>query len=238
MIRQPLTREERERLLAARDAALSEYNAAMNRVAECVPGSECESAAVAAGAAYLEAATRMEGEYFSRLPRIVMSCCPLDGKPLVRTFDPFGEEGLWWRSDAMPEVVPSCPHFCVLRGAADAPYVIPRILEKPGMIAVVSQVQMDGGRSLFLSAYFAPRRPPVQDLAANWPRDVFVFTNALGQSWWRFDKEVRDHDLGPWLGHGRIRWCDPDSGNERLSALSNDRCPYVGGRSGRESFSS
>src|SRR5262245_33560632 len=97
-------------------------------------------------------------EYFQRLPRVAVSCCPIDGKTLYRTIDPYGFDGLWWRSDAAPAEPPSCPHFCLLRGAVnlyarpvrsgdfaaqvgpEAPYVIPRILEKPGVLAVTSQI--------------------------------------------------------------------------------------------------
>jgi hypothetical protein len=44
----------------------------------------------------------IEEEYFRRLPRLAMSCCPVCEKPLFRSFDPFGIDGLWWRSDASP----------------------------------------------------------------------------------------------------------------------------------------
>jgi len=32
-----------------------------------------------------------------RLPRMVLGRCPFDDKPLVRTFDPYGLAGRWWR---------------------------------------------------------------------------------------------------------------------------------------------
>src|SRR5918911_4198066 len=55
-----------------------------------------------------------EEEYFERLPRLTMSCCPFCGKPLIRSFDPYGLDGLWWRPDINTEEIPTCPHFCVL----------------------------------------------------------------------------------------------------------------------------
>lgn len=244
-MREPFSHDERQRLLATRAAVLRRYDDAMNCITDCAVGSETESAAIAAAEIHMEAAVQAENQYFDRLPRTVMSCCPFDGKPLVRTFDPYGLDGLWWRSDATPVEVPSCPHFCMLRGAptfsrpAQAPfdfqenagsqaaYVIPRILDMPGMVAVLSRLRMASGGDVTLAAYFAERRPPVQSLAANWPRSVFLYTTALGQHRWRFDDEARDFDLVPWLAKGKIRWCEPGSDNEHLSTDPPDRCPYV-----------
>src|SRR4051794_38266283 len=65
----------------------------------------------------LRAIGTLEDEYFRRLPRIVMGACPYCGKPLYRSFDALGLDGLWWRSDATPDEPQACPHFCVLVGA-------------------------------------------------------------------------------------------------------------------------
>jgi hypothetical protein len=242
---EPFSIATRERLLATRVASLREYNAILDCIADCVPGSDEEVAAATGGELALEAATRAETEYFRGLPRLPMSCCPFDAKPLYRTFDPHGFDGLWWRSDASPAEPPSCPHFCLLRGAVslngnephggdfvarigpEAPYVIPRILEKSGMIAVLSKLEMTPGYTAYLIAYFAERRPPVQDLAAHWPRPIFLYNQGAVLHRWRFDRELCDFDLASWLKRGKIRWCDGTSNNERLSDDPPDRCPYV-----------
>jgi hypothetical protein len=39
---------------------------------------------------------QVRDEYFTALPTVEMSCCPFDGQPLRRTFDPHGAEGFWW----------------------------------------------------------------------------------------------------------------------------------------------
>jgi hypothetical protein len=106
---------------------------------------------------------QLKAAYFEGLPRLVMSCCPFDGKPLVRTFDPIGFDGLWWEPDVSPEELPTCPHFCVLGGAVnyqglppragnveiipgpEIPFVYPRLLALPTVVAVISSLPMENG---------------------------------------------------------------------------------------------
>jgi hypothetical protein len=115
----------------------------------------------------------------------------------------------------------------VARIGPEVPYVIPRILEVPGMIAVLSKLEMTPGYTAYLIAYFAERRPPVQDLAAHWPRTTFLYNQGAVLHRWCFDHEASDFDLAPWLERGKVRWCDPASNNARLSTDSSENCPYV-----------
>jgi hypothetical protein len=197
--------------------------------------------------------TTLEETYFRELPRVVMAPCPICSKPLYRSFDPFGLDGLWWRSDAQPDEPPACLHFCRLLGAVDlrdsrpqpdfdvhpgpgAPFVIPRLLEQPGMLAVVSQIDMADGARAYPIAYFAPRRPPIQTLTASWARTNFVYSTQLGAHLWRLateaplgqpGEEVWDFALEPWMKQNQLRWCDPGSDRTTLSAASPDACPFV-----------
>src|SRR5262245_35434104 len=98
---------ERDDLLRRHREARLRYNQGMDAHAEAlgVPGEigidETSSAYVDTPAyrdarqAYAEMVA-VEEEYFRRLPRVVMAPCPLCGKPLYRSFDPFGLDGLWW----------------------------------------------------------------------------------------------------------------------------------------------
>jgi hypothetical protein len=217
----------------------------MDRSSVHPPWSQEETEALAEAKAYLKTMEAIEIEYFERLPLLTMSCCPFDGKPLIRTFDPYGFDGLWWRSDAYPEEVPTCPHFCVLLGAVNfagyephaedfevypgpqVPYVIPRLLAYAEMVAVISHIQMDNGYIAYPVAYFAERRPPPQELTAGWGRTNYVYTTQLGQDGWRIPNDPWDFDLLPWLQQGKIRWCPWDSDNTVLSTESVDRCPYI-----------
>ena len=191
----------------------------------------------------------IEDEYLRRLPRLPMAPCPFCGKPLHRSFDPFGLDGLWWRSDAQPDEPTACSHFCVLLGAVNlgahdpqpdfdvhpgpgAPFVMPKLLAHEGMVAVLAELPMDDGVRAYPISYFAPRRPPVQELTASWARTNFVYTTQLGEHAWRAadvpgspDDRTWDFDLAPWQASNRLRWCDP--GGERTKLGTSPTNPYL-----------
>ena len=193
----------------------------------------------------LEASRSAEQEYFHRLPRPALSCCPVCGKPLYRSFDPYGLDGLWWKPSASPPEPPSCPHFCVLVGAVgyqgkdrragkfavrpgpEVPYVIPRLLEHPGMIAVIGEVTMAPGYLAWPIAYFAESRPAVEDLTAGWAREAFNYLTPLGETGMKYCNDPWDFELLPWAERGKIQGCEPGSGNARLSKSTGADCPYL-----------
>jgi hypothetical protein len=249
---EPLTKEERDALLARHRAARATYDAAMDAHAEALgwPGElgiDPSSDAFVDTSAYREARAAyahlvaLEDEYFRRLPRVVMAPCPLCGEPLHRAFDPFGLDGLWWRSEARAEEPASCPHFCLLLGAVGAgavpsgvspgpraPYLVPRLLAHSGMVAVVARLEV-AGAAAYPIAYFAPRRPPAQTLAAGWGRTQLVYTTQLGEHGWRAAEgdDSRDFELGPYVTRGQLRWCEPGSDRTRLA--DGRPCPYLTG---------
>jgi hypothetical protein len=252
MMRQALTRTERDKILQGHRVALANYEASMNFISAVPPWSEREQRAMTEAGVFLQQVEQAEADYFTRLPRLTLSCCPFDRKLLTRSFDPFGLDGLWWRADATPEEVPACPHFCVLVGAVNfagrqphagdfevqpgpqVPYVIPRLLDYRGMYAVISQLKMANGYVAYPIAYFAERRPPPQDLTAGWARTNYVYRTLLGEDGWTIPNDAWDFDLRPWVDAGKIRWCAPDSDRSVLSADLPYQCPYVNLRGERQ----
>jgi hypothetical protein len=230
---EPLTKSAREQIL--------------NRESEILAHRETliDKEDFAAARACLKRAEELEAEYFARLPRLIMSYCPFDQKPLIRTFDPFGLNGHWWEEDAITQELPSCPHFCVLVGAVSfaglppragrrqvnpgpqVPYVIPRLLDYEGMIAVISRITMDNGYLAYPIAYFALRRPPPQDLTAGWARSIHSYKTQLGELGWKGPNDPWDFELKPWLQAGKIRWCPPGADNTFLSTEPWELCPYL-----------
>ncbi len=240
MLLQPFTPEERRDILARINKLMREHDRLMKRVNE--EGSE---ELFDQASQLFDQARELERDYFDRLPRIPLSCCPYDHKPLVRTFDPYGLDGPWWEPDATPEESPPCTHFCVLRGALnyngnrpvagrrevhpgpEVPYVIPRLLEMPGMVAVIGRVEMANGYIAYPIAYFAEKRPPVQELVPDWPRTILTYETQLGERGWKTDEDPWDFDLKPWLQSGKLKWCPPDSGNTTISDEPPEKCPYL-----------
>ncbi|MDB4981377.1 MAG: Uncharacterized protein JWM82_2129 [Myxococcales bacterium] len=257
------TKEERDDLIARHRDARGAYNRAMDEHAVQL-GFPAEIGVEQSNRAYLEtAALRLARtahadlvaighEYFRRLPRLPMGPCPYCDRPLVRSFDSFAFDGLWWRSDAQPDEPVACPHFCLLQGAVDlgpsrpapdfdvhlgpgAPFVVPRLLALDGMVAVISEIAVDTGARVFPIAYFAPRRPPVQQLGASWARTNFVYSTQLGVHAWRsFDEPAPgasvdswDFSLDPWLVSQKVRWCDPGSDRNSLSSAPASACPFA-----------
>jgi hypothetical protein len=233
MFEQPLSVERRAELLRRFLQAQEEVSRA---------GESKNARALAAARALRE---QIRTIYLDELPRITMSCCPFDGKPLVRTFDPFGLDGLWWQPDARPLELPACTHFCVLRGAVhyqglparagdfevdtgpEVPYVIPRLLEQEGMVGVVSKVRMHTEYLVYLVTYFAKRRPPVAELTADWPRRIFTYKDAFGESGSVIPNDLWSFDLLPWLRDGRLLWCRPGTDNSEIATGTPGEFPYL-----------
>jgi hypothetical protein len=185
-----------------------------------------------------------EREYESGLHKLIVCPCPLCGRLLVRNFDPLGLDGFWWhkRSPAGPE---PCPHYCVVRYAVypeeplpkregvriflgpQLPHVIPRLLELPTMVAVLSETRADPKLRIYMTTYFAEKRPPESQLCSPWSSNIHSFVDAQGLVGWREENEEIDPVLAPWIQRGRLLWCQPGSDNKRL-ADPHDACPYLG----------
>ncbi|MFN0134934.1 MAG: hypothetical protein ACKVS9_02325 [Phycisphaerae bacterium] len=193
-------------------------------------------------------AQKLEKDYYDRLPRPVLAACPFCDKPLHRAFDPFGLDGMWWGKSATPPQPPACTHFCLLRGAVnfqglrpqagagevrpgpEVPYVIPRILNMPEMVMVIGRVEMSPGYVAYPLAYFAKRRPPVQELTAEWARSIHSWRRTSGEVGWEVPSDVWDFELQPWIDAGKVRWCDPASANQKLAPTASGdatACPYA-----------
>jgi hypothetical protein len=233
MIAEPWTSEERARILRELEHAKEQGRLAADR-----EDSDSESA-------WGEKYDQLETAYYAGLPRLVMSCCPFDGKPLVRTFDPVGFDGLWWEPDVSPEETPTCPHFCVLGGAVnyqglspragneqifpgpEIPFVYPRLLALPGVVAVISSLPMENGYLAYPIAYFAERRPPGEQLVAGWRHRHHEWRDQLGKYGSRYENDKWDFDLRPWLQQNKVLWTPPGSDRTVLSNEPWDHCPYL-----------
>jgi hypothetical protein len=188
---------------------------------------------------------QLQTRYYDGLPRVTMSVCPFCDALLIRKFDPYGLDGMWWDRYGIPNEPSPCSHFCVLRGAVhynknqpvgghfesrpgpEVPYVLPRLLKMKGMILVISKIRMKNGYTAYPLTYFARRHPPEEKLTAEWKSQIFDYKTKTGDCGFVISNDIWDFELEPWLKKGVIRWCEPRSFNNKLSQASSDQCPYV-----------
>lgn len=187
-----------------------------------------------------------EDEYFAGLPRVPMSRCPVCGKALVRAFDPWGLDGFWWQEKLRRKFdePPACEHFRVLTGALglngrppaggteeshpgpEVPYVIPRVLEYPTMVAVVAALPMLNGYTAYPIAYFSEQPPGKLMLANPW-----IFTSATTRTSkgaiWTIFTDPWDFELLPWVERGQVRWIEPNGEGTVLSTKEAAEFPFA-----------
>lgn len=188
------------------------------------------------------------GEYADRLPRIVMSACPFTGELFKHSFDPWGLDGPWWQEGREVDIEEPAPpsSFKVLLGALalrgrkpveaqrvsnpgpEVPFVVPRLLNLPGMVAVISQATLETGDIAYPIGYFSPELIPPQKLHQFWLEQDLWFDTAEGKSGWLIANDVWDFDLQPWIKSGKLRWIRPDDPKaEVVDGRSGEACPFV-----------
>ncbi len=186
-------------------------------------------------------------QYFARLPRYPFGRCPVCSVLLEQVFDPWGLDGFWWQEDSngrCPE--PSaCEHFRVLTGALnlngkpplggeaeshpgpEAPYVIPKVLEMPTMVAVIASLPMTNGYTAFPVSYFSKDPPPSPALANPWTRTSCSFIARNGRSGFMYKTDPWDFELLPWVQKNKVQWIEPGDPQTILKSGRTARCPYV-----------
>lgn len=191
----------------------------------------------------------LQGEYADRLPRVTMSVCPFTGDPLKRTLDPWGFDGPWWHKDrtftpqepAPPATfktllgaldlrgrTPSDAELMVIPGP-DAPFVVPRLLELPGMAAVISRLELATGDVAYPIAYFSPEEIEPDDLHQFWTRPELWLNTVGGDDGWIMANDPFDFDLAKWIETGQLWWCESlEPGAKPLGRESGRACPFVG----------
>ena len=186
-------------------------------------------------------------EYGDRLPRMPFSRCPHTNQVLKRSVDPFGLDGPWWHKSRIVaiEEPAAAPTFLVLLGALDlhgrvpaeaiaevipgpeAPFVVPRLMRLPGMIAVVSALApFEHGDVAHVIAYFADTTPPLDDLHQHWLRQDLWYPNESGGTSWLTKNDPHDFALAPWIESGQLQWIAPGDAEMTLRTGSAG-CPYL-----------
>lgn len=236
----PLTRAERDELLARA--------AALERELYPPEGGPPEPTGPAR-VKILDAYYKVLHEYGDRLPRVPFSRCPHTQLVLKRSLDPYGLDGPWWHKSRIVNVEEpaAAPTFKVLLGALnlngrepaeavaevipgpEAPFVVPRLLELPGMQAVVSRLALETGDTAHVIAYFSGDDIPTHKLHQHWLRQDLWFPNASGGTSWLTMNDPYDFDLQKWIAAGKLWWIAPADPEMRLvGGAGGAACPYAG----------
>ena len=203
-----------------------------------------------ARAAWQEGVRRMqalEAPYLMSLPVMALARCPYTGQVVTGRVDAFGTGGPWWMdADTVREPfqgpatlfavdgalglrgTPEDSPFSVQPGP-DKPFVIPVILSRPEMRAVMLATEIEQG-TIWWTAYFA--WPPVLDQARvnDFARDCYEIRLDSGTGMRYADTyplSLMDFDLTPWIRSGKLLWIAPDDPLYKLHATA-EGCPYLG----------
>ena len=188
-------------------------------------------------------------EYVRRVPRPVVSYDPIGEQSLRLGVDCVGLDSPWWDVDGpgRPTDEPLPLTWYAANGAMRlqkpyerwgspvkvgplAPYVVPRVLERPGVVAVVSTVPV-GQHTGWLIVYYSPwPNPPPGKRVNEWGRECYRVRSESGQLRVEkvFDFEPEwDFDLASWIAAGKLLWTPPgEPGAEARSVVAG--CPYLG----------
>ncbi len=201
-----------------------------------------------------EALHALVAEYADRLPRMLLSICPFTGRKYKRSFDPFGLDGPAWDARCMvPFDDPDPgPHFRLLLGAYDlcgreptevqeevqpgpaVPFVVPKLLALPGMVAVISRLTFATGDTGYPIVYFSDQPTPPEKLHQEWGRLDYWFQREGEQdAGWLASNYEWDFDLAPWIDQGKVLWIEPDVDGKDQPKLYKKAdpgapaCPFV-----------
>jgi hypothetical protein len=240
-----MTRSERDELL--RQLAALE--------AQLYPDDESQEPTDRAALRLQDEVDRILGEYADRLPRIVMGASPFTGEPLLRSFDPFGLDGPWWWKDRPFKIdePDAPPGFQVLLGALalngrkpveatdelipgpEVPFVVPRLLELPNMVAVVTRLELETGDVAYPISYWSTATIDPADLHQPWLRQELWFSSAEGAPSWLISTAPWDFDLAKAISSDQLMWIAPrDPQNAVLGRDSGQACPYANLAGGKQ----
>lgn len=194
-------------------------------------------------------------EYARRVPRPIVSYDPVAGEPFRLGIDIYGLDGFWWELDgpdrlrdeplpltwyafhgAMRLKRPYEDNPFTVKVGPTAPFVVPRLLQRPNVVAVISTVRIGLRHTGWLTVYFAPWPDPPPGLRINeWARNSYRFRIDPGPFSWGESLDFPpewDFDLRPWIGAGKVLWTPPDSPG--AVARSDIECPYLNLRRRRD----
>jgi hypothetical protein len=94
--------------------------------------------------------------------------------------------------------------------AAEVPFVKPRLLHVPGMVAVVTDFPVDGGKyTAYPIVYFAPQSVGRTEevFCIPWATKEYAIRASIACGFGT-RSDTQEYALKPWIAHGKIYWLD------------------------------
>ena len=184
--------------------------------------------------------------YVDRLPVVPLSRCPLTGEVLSHSIDHFDLDGPWWDYDRpwrplehlprtffalagavrLGEPVARAPFVC--RPGPAVPFVVPRMLDRPEVVAVVSSLPV-GPHTGYALAYFADPMPGGVKRINAWGAADYPVRRPDGSLGWNAALDWSpewDFDLRSWIERGKLAWISPGDATLALRREAGG-CPYL-----------
>lgn len=191
--------------------------------------------------------------YRAWLPILPLSRCPICKKLLKRSIDIVGLDGPWWDhyspirkesgyrdphmigfDGAVHQTEPTPPFSPLVKPGPQAPFIIPRILESDGVIAVLYGFKI-GLNKAYVISYFSASYPKSIALVNDWGTGAYsVPTEELDSKgercfgWNVAYNFIEDYDfeLEPWIARGKLLWISEDDTDMTLQNQVAT-CPYL-----------
>lgn len=231
---------------AARDASVAAYRETYARWREAERMMVSDPDAQAAWRSEDARMKAMEAGFLLTLPVYALARCPYTGQVVSGRVDAFGTGSPWWMDEgtvreefAGPSTlfavdgaltltgVPEASPFTVQPGP-ERPCVIPEILRRPEIKAVLRGTPIDGGM-IWWMVYFA--WPPVLNQARvnDFARDCYAIrldSGTLVRYADTYPVSACDFSLEPWIQAGKLLWIAPEDPLPKLHATAKG-CPYL-----------
>jgi hypothetical protein len=184
--------------------------------------------------------------YADGLPVADLSRCPFSGLRFGYPLDSFGLDGPWWdygdpvRPDyPLPASVYAITGAVALNGAPEpasfvaspgpvVPYVIPRLLDLDGSVAVLSSLPI-GPHAAYAIIYYSHPAAPGRPVVNEWASNRWYFNSLVDEPGWDSQPllaEQLDFNLEPWLAGERLLWIAPGDPN-LVPHKGVEGCPYL-----------
>lgn len=191
--------------------------------------------------------------YLAWLPILPFSRCPICKKQVKRSIDIVGLNGPWWDhfsptrkesgyrdphmigfDGAVHQTEPTPSFYPLVKPGPQAPFVIPKILECDGVLAVLYGFKV-GPNKAYAITYFSEAYPKSINLVNDWGTDTYSVPKEQLDSngercfgWNQAYNFIEDYDfeLEPWIARGKLLWISEDDTDMTLQNQVAT-CPYL-----------